>query len=100
MINIRIAQLRAGLRLSQGELAQRLGVSQNAVSKWERDEAKPSLEMLKKIAAVGNVDVNTLIDEHPDPAGACPNCERLERVIADLRALVDTQKELIALLRK
>lgn len=43
MSSTRIRQLRTGSNLSQEELANKLGVSQNTVSKWERDDREPDL---------------------------------------------------------
>ena len=40
----KIIRLRKGRGLSQEELAERLGVSRQAVSKWESDAALPELE--------------------------------------------------------
>ena len=42
----RIAYYRGKLGLSQGELAEQLGVSRQAVSKWETDAGLPDLERL------------------------------------------------------
>lgn len=39
----RIAYYRGKLGLSQGELAEQLGVSRQAVSKWETDAGLPDL---------------------------------------------------------
>ena len=42
----RIQELRKGLRLSQEELGERMGVSRQAISKWEGDQAIPELDKL------------------------------------------------------
>lgn len=42
----RIQSLRKGLGLSQEELADRLGVSRQAVSKWESQQSQPDLERI------------------------------------------------------
>ena len=42
----RIAYYRGKLGLSQGELAEKLSVSRQAVSKWETDAGLPDLERL------------------------------------------------------
>ena len=44
----RIAYYRGKLGLSQGELAEQLGVSRQAVSKWETDAGLPDLERLTR----------------------------------------------------
>lgn len=50
---------RAGL--SQEELAGRLGVSRQAVSKWETGEAQPELSKLAPLAAELGVSVDWLL---------------------------------------
>ena len=40
-----ISRLRAEKKLSQGDLADALGVSRQSISKWESDAAVPELEL-------------------------------------------------------
>ena len=47
--------------LSQDELAQKLGVTFQAVSKWENDKSIPDITILKDISNKFNVDLNYLI---------------------------------------
>ncbi len=42
-----IYRLRSEAKLSQAELAARLGVTNKAVSKWEVGSAKPSMETVR-----------------------------------------------------
>ena len=46
----RIRKFRISRGLSQKELGERLGVSNRAVSKWERGEAYPTVDTLGEIA--------------------------------------------------
>jgi len=46
--------------LSQQELGERIGVAKSTVSMYERDERKPSYEMLEAIADYFNVDMDFL----------------------------------------
>ena len=48
----RLKELRDSKSMTQSQLAEVLGVSQQAVGKWERETASPNDEMLKKIAAL------------------------------------------------
>lgn len=50
MTNIR--KLRLQRNLTQQDIAQRLGISRVAVTKWETGEASPRAEMLPKIAEI------------------------------------------------
>ena len=53
--------LRRDACLSQANLADKLGVSDKAVSKWETGKAKPRTDMLKKLAAFFNVPIEDLL---------------------------------------
>lgn len=47
--------------LSQAELAEKLGVTDKAVSKWENGSAKPKTETVRKLAAFFNISVDELL---------------------------------------
>ena len=51
-IGTRIAKLRKKANLTQNELADKLMISNKAVSKWESNAGAPSLEMLIKLHEV------------------------------------------------
>lgn len=54
--------------LSQEALAERVGVSRQAVSKWELDEATPEISKLKALAVVFGITVDQLLSgELPTP---------------------------------
>ncbi|HEX8573349.1 MAG TPA: helix-turn-helix transcriptional regulator [Allosphingosinicella sp.] len=55
-----LAMLRLAQGLSQTELADALGTTQPAVSRMEAGNQEPRLAMLRKLAAVLKVDLNTL----------------------------------------
>ena len=57
-----IYKLRNNADLSQAQLADKLGVSDKAVSKWENGKAKPQVDMLKKLAIVFGVQVEEMLD--------------------------------------
>lgn len=47
---------------SQEDVAQRLGVSRQTVSKWETGETVPDIRQSKKMAALYNISLDELID--------------------------------------
>ena len=53
-----ISMRRNHMRLTQEELANRVGVSKSAVAKWETDGGLPDRDNLKKLSEVINVSVN------------------------------------------
>lgn len=56
-----IRKLRSEKGMVQKELAQQLGVSEQAVSKWERGLGCPDVSLLRELAAVLEVDVRCLL---------------------------------------
>ena len=65
-----IAQLRKEKGLTQLELAQLMGVTDKAVSKWERDLSYPDIATLPHLANVLGVSVDELLRCIPKPAVA------------------------------
>ncbi len=59
----KITLLRKKNGLSQEELAEKIGVSRQAVSKWETGDAQPEITKLKALADTFNVTVDYLLDE-------------------------------------
>lgn len=57
----RLAALRREKGYSQESLARQLGVSRQAVSKWERGEAAPEMENLILLAGLFGVSLDTLL---------------------------------------
>ena len=70
-MNIEIAnklvKLRKQAGLSQEELADKLGLSRQAVSKWERAEASPDTDNLICLAKLYNVSLDDLLSTEDDP---------------------------------
>lgn len=52
--------------LSQEEVAEKLGVSRQTISKWELDETLPDINQSKKMAAAYKVSLDELIEFDPD----------------------------------
>ena len=55
-----IAARRKAMRLTQEELAFRIGVSKSAVAKWETDGGLPDRDNLKKLSEVINVPLEQM----------------------------------------
>ncbi len=70
----RLVQLRKQSNLSQEELAMRLGISRQAVSKWERAESSPDTDNLIALAALYKMSLDDLVhsDLPPEPAAYTP----------------------------
>lgn len=55
---------------TQAEFAKEIGVTHGAVNSWCRERYKPSLNLLEKIAKVGNVPLSWLMGEWPEQSQA------------------------------
>ncbi len=74
----KIALLRKEKNLSQGELASQLKTSVSVISRYERDEMIPSIDVAKKLADLLNTTVGYLLGENED-AGIFKDPEVFER---------------------
>lgn len=59
-----IAKYRKALGLTQEELGVKLGVTNQAVSKWEMEVSMPDILLLPQIAVVLNITLEDLFAEH------------------------------------
>lgn len=96
----RIAARRKTLGLTQDALAERLGVTAQAVSKWENDQSCPDISLLPRLAEIFDVTTDELLGvqrkeearektgEEPVPAPAPP-----EAVPAEVQAPVQERQE-------
>lgn len=57
-----IAELRKENNMTQMDLAERMCVTDKAVSKWERDISCPDIKTINKLAEIFNVDINILLN--------------------------------------
>ncbi|MCL1848201.1 MAG: XRE family transcriptional regulator [Clostridiales bacterium] len=60
MIGQRIKALRQGLGLTQGALALRMGLTQQAIAKWEAGKSSPDYHMLVRLAQALDVGADML----------------------------------------
>ena len=81
-IGERITALRKERSISQAELANRLGVSRQAVSKWEQGSSSPDTAKLIQLAELLGTDVEYLATGiSPEPKSVVLNVvETVERV--------------------
>lgn len=60
----RIANFRKRLNLSQQDLADKLSITSQAISKWETGAAFPDIEFLLELSKLYGVSINELIEDH------------------------------------
>lgn len=71
-LNKKLVQLREEHSLTQFEIAERINVSRQAVSKWERGTSVPSMDNLLSLSKLYGVSIDYLIDE------ACPTTDSVD----------------------
>lgn len=87
-----IRKLRHDLNLSQEQLAERLGVRFQAVSKWERGETYPDIELLPSIASFFGISVDELLGTNEIEENIA-----VEKIVENLR-MYDFQKDYLKLI--
>ena len=77
-----ILSLRKQRGMTREQLAEAVGVSPPAVSKWETCSNCPDVALLAPIARALDTDVNTLLSftPHPLPGGTASRCQRGRKV--------------------
>lgn len=96
-IGNQIKQLRMRRGITQEAMAQHLGVTAQAVSKWERGAATPDIGLLPEISAYFGVTIDELFSLSDDT-----RMDRIQNMIWDVRYLdpADVEKEQRFLIEK
>ncbi len=73
----KLAELRKKSGLTQSEVAEELGVSRQAVSRWETGEISPSVENLRRLSKLYGVPMDELVngtapEQAPEPGAVVP----------------------------
>ena len=66
-----LKNIREKNNLTQDQMAERVGVTRQAVSRWETGETQPNTEMLKVLSKEFNVSINTLLGAPRQPFCQC-----------------------------
>ena len=78
-----IQNARRAQGLSQEALAEKIGVSRQALGKWEKDTALPGLDNLQALAAALGIGVDALLGaENADPAVPAVTLDALRDLLA------------------
>ena len=90
-----IYQLRKEKNMTQLQLAEKLGISDKAVSKWERGLGSPDLSIMPKLSEILGVDLEKLLTGEMPPNKTvngnmkrmlfyvCPDCGNMITAMAD-----------------
>ena len=96
-----ILSRRRALALTQEQVAERLGVTPQAVYKWEKGLACPDVQLLSPLARLLQTDLNTLFayDTEPDNVELSALIERVSRLALQKDGLQAAFNEARAALR-
>ena len=83
-IGAKIKTMRLAASMTQEQLAGRLGVSAQAVSKWESGTNMPDIQILPELSVIFGVSIDSLFDMTDES-----KMERLENMIDSVRFLSD-----------
>ena len=90
----RLKDLRKQARLTQVDVAEKLGISQPAYASWERGAKKPTQDNLVKIAQILNVSVDYLVG-NSDEENTNKELEDIELLFRmNSNGLTDEEKEI------
>jgi len=92
----RLRDLRKKKKLSQTELAERVGVHYNHIGRYERGLSRPSADTLKKLADILGVSSDFLLEGSTEEAAKASFEDReLLRLFHEVQRLDDHDKDVI-----
>ena len=83
-LNLQLKQIRKMRRMSQGDLAEAVGVSSRVISAWERQETEITIKHAKKICEALDCTFEELIGEKPSPE-QLENSKQLDNLFNKLK---------------
>lgn len=94
--NNRLKEIRLSKHVTQKELAEKLGVSSQAVAYYEQGKREPSIKAWEEIAAFFNVPTSYLIGVSDDINGfdewANNTGYSIEQIKSEIKRLIDTER--------
>ena len=66
LFNEKLKMIRKNNNLTQEELAEKLNVSRQAITKWESGDGTPDIENLKQISILFNTTIDELVKEEKE----------------------------------
>lgn len=83
-----ISELRKKNNLTQEQLAEKLNVTRQTISKWECNETSPSIEDASKLANIFNVSLDELVGNKNVLEEKVSNVERLAGIIIKILKVI------------
>lgn len=83
----RFQRLRKAAGLTQEDVATKLNITAQAVSKWEKDASAPDISVLTELADMLNVSTDVLLGKHTDAVVYKPQSKSLDELWFRVRVL-------------
>jgi transcriptional regulator with XRE-family HTH domain len=90
---IKAARERMRPKMTQGDLAKHFGITDKAVSGWERDDSIPDVDKIAKLARILKVPAEWLLDGKDQPPGPDALESVLEQLNPSERALLEAMAQ-------
>ena len=94
----KILELRKGMGLSQEELAEKLNVSRQTVSRWEVGSALPDAENLRLLSGLFGVTADYLLNDDYASDGDVPRVKKAETVLRETEHTLRRRSLLVSLI--
>ena len=88
-----IAECRKKQNLTQGQLAEKLGITDRAISKWENGRAMPDSSLMLDLCSILNISVNELLSG--EVIGMENDDKKNEQLLLDIAKEVETKNKII-----
>jgi transcriptional regulator with XRE-family HTH domain len=69
----KLSSLRKQANLTQADLAEKIGVSRQAITKWEKGIGLPDIDNMKKLSSLFNTSIDKLLDYKIETINFYPN---------------------------
>jgi transcriptional regulator with XRE-family HTH domain len=86
---------RVAKNISQEDLAKKIGVHANHISRYERDLSNPSIEVVQKIAATLDISIDELVYGKENNAELAVSDRELISLFKSVQLLTSRQKETV-----
>ena len=88
-----ISECRKKQNLTQSQLAEKLGITDRAVSKWENGRAMPDSSLMLDLCSILNISVNELLSG--EVIGMENNGKKNEQLLLDMAKEVESKNKII-----
>ena len=102
-----LKKIRTDHQITQDEMAEKLAVTRQAVSRWEQGESIPNIDTLKQISTIFDVSINTLLGSPRKLVCQCCGMPMeddtvisREKIIALMKTIVNGVMQMVSLSTK